>query len=57
MQKNLINFVGGVLACMLFSIIHVRIARGLGFDDLFAFQGPGIFASGILVAILLKNNR
>jgi hypothetical protein len=57
MKKNIINFVAGVVACMLFSLIHVAVAHGLGFEGLFVEQGPIIFASGVLVALLLKNNK
>jgi hypothetical protein len=57
MQKNLINFVAGVAACMLFSVIHIRVAHSLNFDGLFPDQGPVIFASGVLVALLFKNSK
>ena len=57
MQKNLIHFVLGVIACMLFTLIHARIAFALGFDGPFAVQGPMIFASGMLVAIFFKNGK
>jgi hypothetical protein len=57
MKKNLINFVLGVIACMAFSLIHARIAQGLGFMGEFVVQGPIIFASGVLVALLLKSSK
>jgi hypothetical protein len=57
MQKNLVHFVLGVVACMLFSLIHVRVAYALGFAGPFADQGPMIFASGVLVAIFFKNSK
>jgi hypothetical protein len=58
MKKDLTNFAIGVAACIVFAIIHNRIAFELGWTGgEFAFQGPMIFASGVLVALLLKNNR
>jgi hypothetical protein len=57
MKSMLINFVIGVLACMAFSLIHVQIAHGMGYLGDFVYQGPIIFASGVLVALLLKNQK
>ncbi|HTB33670.1 MAG TPA: hypothetical protein VNZ54_02525 [bacterium] len=57
MKSMLINFVIGVVACMAFSLIHVRVAHGMGYAGDFADQGPTIFAGGVLVALLLKNNK
>jgi hypothetical protein len=57
MKKNLINFVLGVVACMVFALIHARIAQALGFVGDFVVQGPIIFAGGVLVALLFKNGR
>ena len=57
MKSMLINFVIGVFACMAFSFIHVRIAHGMGTMGDFADQGPIIFASGVLVAILMKGSK
>ena len=53
----MIYFVAGVFACMLFSLIHTRIAVALGYAGLFADQGPIIFASGVLVAMFFKNGK
>jgi hypothetical protein len=57
MKKNLVHFVLGVFACMVFSLIHVRVAYALGFVGPFADQGPIIFASGVLVALFFKNSK
>ena len=57
MKSMLINFVIGVFACMVFSLIHVQIAHGMGYVGDFAYQGPIIFASGVLVALLLKDKK
>ncbi|HTB21410.1 MAG TPA: hypothetical protein VK914_01750 [bacterium] len=57
MKKNLLHFALGAIACMVFSLIHARIAEGLGFVGEFVVQGPIIFASGVLVAMLFKNSK
>jgi hypothetical protein len=57
MKSTLINFVIGVFACMVFSLVHLQLARGMGYAGDFAFQGPIIFASGVLVALLLKDKK
>jgi hypothetical protein len=57
MKSLLINFVIGVFACMVFSMVHFQMARGMGYLGEFAYQGPIIFAGGVLVALLLKDKK